>query len=623
VFKKRLIIPFLITFIFSIFSPITITTSSAAQTACVIGSSASCPATSPQEIYNLYGTTTDGTYYLKVNGTATQVYLLMNRTGSDNGAWILLMKGTKGTNNFGYTSSYFTDNSTTLNTNSLANDVTTDAKFSVYNDLSLSKMLAVLTNPTNGTISSNGDIQSNAFGGHVWLETLPSTSTAYSRLTTTLSRNSPANSSYTSVPKTKYFTSSTGTQVFSYQAGYGQYGFNSDVCAGTSYRYRWGISWNQESDWATCDVVVGIGLGANSPGDQVRWSGVVNGSVTSNTGHGDTGFQIWGKVADPSLGNVQSLSTTITGTTASLSWQAPTGVTPTDYVVQYKSDGASSWPTSNTFLITGQTTAAITGLTVGDSYNFRVIARTANDSTASASSITPINIAISTITNKLQIRGSTTASATVSTGSLSYSAAGACTVNSSSGAVTFTSTGNCTITATAASSPNPTASTTFEIVPNLTQKIISRTGVQPASLSSFIPPPYLTTARSENSYACLDIVGASEATVLTSTNLNISLNLISGASMVSSNAGKSYTITGTLAQVQAALSNLKINSSSGRIMAANAGSIYLRVRANLIADATTDAQCLDIGNDGRIQLYQYTSDQIRRKNVPQKSGSAP
>ena len=93
--------------------------------------------------------------------------------------------------------------------------------------------------------------------------------------------------------------------------------------------------------------------------------------------------------------------------------------------------------------------------------------------------------------------------------------------------------------------------------------------------------------------------------------------------MTSLNSGKSFTITGTLAQVQAALSTLKINSTSGRIMAANSGSIYLRVRANLIADATTDAQCLDIGNDGRIALYQYTSDQIRRKNVPQKSGSTP
>jgi len=626
VVKKPLIIPFLITLIFSTFSPISITTSSAAQTACVIGSSAECPATSPQEIYNLYGTTTDGTYYLKVNGTATQVYLLMNRTGSDNGAWILLMKGAKGTANFAYSSGNFTSNTSTLNTNSLANDVTTDAKFSAYNDLTLSKMLAVLKDPTNGTVSSNGDIQSNAFGGHVWLETLPSASTAYTRLTTALARNSPVNFTYTSVPKSKYFASSSGTpgtQVFSYQAGYGQYGFNSDVCAGTSNRYRWGISWNQEADWGSCDVVVGIGLGANSPGDQVRWPGVVNGSVTSNTGHGNMGFQIWGKVADPSLGNVQSLATTVTGTTASLSWQAPSGVTATDYVVQYKLAADNTWPTANTLLVSGQTTASVTGLTAGFSYSFRVIARTATDSTASVSSITPITITITTITNKLQLRGSTTASATVSSGSLSYSASGACTVNSSTGAVTFTSTGNCTITATAASSPNPTASTTFEIIPNLTQRIISRTGIQPNSLSSFIPPPYLTTARSESTYACLDIVGVSGATVLTSTNLNISLNSISGAAMTALNSGKSYTINGTLAQVQTALATLKINSTSGRIMAANSGSIYLRVRANLIADATTDTQCLDIGNDGRITLYQYTSDQIRRKNVPQKSGSTP
>ena len=233
-------------------------------------------------------------------------------------------------------------------------------------------------------------------------------------------------------------------------------------------------------------------------------------------------------------------------------------------------------------------------------------------------------ISIATITKKLISRGSTTASATASSGTPTYTSSGSCSVNSSSGVVTFTSTGNCTITGSVGSSPNTkTASTTFEIIPNLSQRIISRTGIQPNSLSSFIPPPYLTTDRSESTYACLDIVGVSEATVLTSTNLNISLNSISGAAMTSLNSGKSYTINGTLAQLQTALSTLKINSSSGRIMAANSGSIYLRVRANLIADATTDTQCLDIGNDGRITLYQYTSDQIRRKNVPQKSGSTP
>jgi len=230
-------------------------------------------------------------------------------------------------------------------------------------------------------------------------------------------------------------------------------------------------------------------------------------------------------------------------------------------------------------------------------------------------------ITLATINNKLLIRVRETATATPAVAFV-YTASGSCTVNSSSGVITFTTSGSCTITATYGGGSD---SKTFTIIDNLTQRIISRTGVQPIALSTFIPPPYLTlpAGRSENVYACLAIVGATGPTILTGTNLNISLFTLSGATMSTSDTGKSYIITGTLAQVQAALSTLKINSTSGRIMAANSGSIYLRVRANLIADATTDAQCLDIGNDGRITLYQYTSDQIRRKNVPQKSGSTP
>lgn len=228
-------------------------------------------------------------------------------------------------------------------------------------------------------------------------------------------------------------------------------------------------------------------------------------------------------------------------------------------------------------------------------------------------------ITLATINNQLYVRGNITATATPAVAFV-YTASGTCTVNSSSGLVTFTASGSCTITATYGGGSD---AKTFTIIDNLTQRIISRSGVQPNAVSTFIPPPYLTTARAENVYACLAIVGATGPTILTSTNLNISLFTLSGATMSTADTGKSYTITGTLAQVQAALSTLKINSTSGRIMAANSGSIYLRVRANLIADAVTDTQCLDIGNDGRIALYQYTSDQIRRKNVPQKSGSTP
>ena len=228
-------------------------------------------------------------------------------------------------------------------------------------------------------------------------------------------------------------------------------------------------------------------------------------------------------------------------------------------------------------------------------------------------------ITLATINNQLYVRGNITATATPAVAFV-YTASGTCTVNSSTGVITFTTSGSCTITATYGGGSD---AKTFTIIDNLTQRIISRSGVQPNAVSTFVPPPYLTTARAENVYACLAIVGATGATILTSTNLNISLFTLSGATMSTADTGKSYTITGTLAQVQTALSNLKINSTSGRIMAANSGSIYLRVRANLIADAVTDTQCLDIGNDGRIALYQYTSDQVRRKNVPQKSGSTP
>jgi len=234
-------------------------------------------------------------------------------------------------------------------------------------------------------------------------------------------------------------------------------------------------------------------------------------------------------------------------------------------------------------------------------------------------------LTITAITNKLYLRGSTTAVATASSGTPTYSAFGACSVNSTTGVVTFTSTGDCKITASVGTSPDiKTADTTFKIVPNITQILISRTGIQPNALSSYIPPPYLSTSETYTVTSCISIVGATGADLLSSTNLSFSLAslLVSPGVITDTGAGKSYTITGTLAQVQAAFSIFRLTSTSGRIMAANSGSIYLRARTNLVVDSATDTGCIDY-NDARIQLYQYTSDQIRRKNVPQKSGSTP
>jgi hypothetical protein len=223
---------------------------------CQIGSSSACPATSPQEIFNLYGTTTNGVYWLRVGGVAKEVFVVMDRsTASGSGSWILLMKGARGTGNFGYSSTNFSSNTTVLNESSPANNFTSDAKYAAYNSLPLAQMMAVISSPTNGSISNQGDIANNNFSGHTWVESAGG-STAFSRLTTTTSLNNPSGAiTFNSVPVQKYRqTSSTGsTQVFSYQTGTGIYGKN--VSCGTGYKARWGILWNNEtSNTASCDA---------------------------------------------------------------------------------------------------------------------------------------------------------------------------------------------------------------------------------------------------------------------------------------------------------------------------------------------------------------------------------
>ena len=354
------------------------------QSECVVGTSA-CPAMSPQEIFNLYGTTTDGTYYIYDNGVSQQVYLKMSRTGTSGGSWVLMMKAPQGSTTFVYGSGYFTSNSNTTGT--LANDFTSDAKYAVYNDLPITRALAVFANPQAGTLPSGGDISSNGFGGWTWMETITSQS-MYSRL----SNNQDI--LITSTPTTSLRTSlwNDGTNaIFSNQAGYGIYGFNRTTAC-NSKNYRWGIIWNNESAADSCDTYVGIGLIGSSAGDLPSWNGinVAYNQATSNGYNGGLGnfaFQLWGKMADPSLATPQSLVTnSATPGVLGISWSAPAATTPTEYVVQYKPTATSGWSTANTFRVTspGATPSAnISGLTGGTSYDVRVWARTSSDSSAS------------------------------------------------------------------------------------------------------------------------------------------------------------------------------------------------------------------------------------------------
>jgi hypothetical protein len=235
---------------------------------CQIGSSSSCPAQSPQEIVNLYGTTTNGSYWINVNGTARETYLILNSGYPDSGGWFLAMKGTRSGTSFTYSSTQWTDQTTTLNTSSLTDDVSTEAKFHAFNYLPVTRMVAVFKDRASQPFNTNGsgDLGTNSFGGHTWSEVVTST-TMFSRFTT--NSNIVDGSGYTGrFTIHRETNASNGILVFPYQTGWTRYGFNNS----TGYNYRWGTTSNNETSMGSNDSGSGIGMDAYSAAALVTYS---------------------------------------------------------------------------------------------------------------------------------------------------------------------------------------------------------------------------------------------------------------------------------------------------------------------------------------------------------------
>jgi hypothetical protein len=361
------------------------------QASCVIGSSNSCPAQSPQEIFNLYGTSTNGSYWLNVNGTATQTYLVMDTSYPDGGMWFLGMKGSKGSTTFTYSTNYWTLQTTTVGTTSLSNDVSTDAKFDAFNYLPVTKLIAVFKDRNSNAFnaSGSGDLGANPFLGHTWMETVTST-TMFSRFTTN-SNLVDAGGNTVRYTVHRETNSSSGKLVFPYQTGWTRYGFNNS----TGYNYRWGTTSNNESSMGSNDSGSGIGMDSYSAAGIVSYSdnltvGPDGGSGTTSPGNMSmpSGFQIWGKMAAPSMAAPTSLSrTTIGNGSLRLNIGAASGAV--EYAVQYKLS-ANAWSSATTVRVTNPSaspTATLTGLASG-TYDFRVWTRGTNDSSNTSVSLT-------------------------------------------------------------------------------------------------------------------------------------------------------------------------------------------------------------------------------------------
>jgi uncharacterized repeat protein (TIGR02059 family) len=364
---------------------------------CQIGSSSLCPAQSPQEIVNLYGTNSNGAYWLNVNGTARETFLILNSGYPDSGGWFLGMKGTRAGASFTYSSTQWTDQTTTLNTSSLTDDVSTEAKFHAFNYLPVTRMVAVFKDRASQPFNTNGsgDLGTNSFGGHTWSEVVTST-TMFSRFTT--NSNIVDGSGYTGrFTIHRETNASNGKLVFPYQTGWTRYGFNNS----TGYNYRWGTTSNNETSMGSNDSGSGIGMDAYSAAALVTYSdnltvgpngssGVVNpGTLTM-----PSGFQIWGKMAAPSIATPATLTRTNLGD-GSVRLNIGAVGAATEYAVQYKLSATSTWSGATTLRLTSPNastpSATITGLNSGV-YDFRVWSRATNNSSASAISLTNQNM---------------------------------------------------------------------------------------------------------------------------------------------------------------------------------------------------------------------------------------
>ena len=118
------------------------------------GSSASQPAANALETLADYPGAPDGLYWITCAGVATQIYCVMNSL-YNGGGWMLLMKATRGTT-FNFNSTYFTNNTTTLNPTDLSLTNDADAKYASFNSVSVKDVMAWWPDVgyTGGTIPS-------------------------------------------------------------------------------------------------------------------------------------------------------------------------------------------------------------------------------------------------------------------------------------------------------------------------------------------------------------------------------------------------------------------------------------------------------------------------------------
>ncbi len=341
----------------SVFYPITkayaVTTT--ATYGCVIGSASACPGDSAWQIKQATGTNTNGLYWIKVNGTSTQVYSIMD-SNMGGGGWMLAMKGASSGTTFTYSWTGWTNSGSYTGTQGTTIE---DAKFNVFDSMTANQVLAVWPSTTgnycnDGATASNSTCGVGAYGssitssyGFTWAETLTSgtlsTWTGHSGVVKGSSCPSTypltllslfSNSNRCLIRKlagATYSSSRTpydpyGNHLFSTQKDVRFFGFNYGGSVDNT-RARWGFGFNENGqvtgqtydDEGSNDTSGGIGLLAITSGDRPT-------CCTQDSGSGQYGAGLSANVATSMPYQLYVRDTGVSLTTANPSINSPLGV---------------------------------------------------------------------------------------------------------------------------------------------------------------------------------------------------------------------------------------------------------------------------------------------------------
>jgi len=203
----------------------------------------------------------DNVYNIIVNNVSTPTYCLMDYIWNG-GGYMMLMKASRG-NTFTYSSTYWTDNTTTLNTTS-TNLSDMDAKFNTFNHYKINSLLVLWPDLP---IKGGSEYVMRHFN---WVHRDCNSGTKETALwrftnTTNLSSDAKNFALYTEVNHRPIVARPWRQGIFSSQPGANQFGYNS---ISTWKNVRFGFQWNNENDFLSVDVIGGIGLNTgHSAGD--------------------------------------------------------------------------------------------------------------------------------------------------------------------------------------------------------------------------------------------------------------------------------------------------------------------------------------------------------------------